>query len=454
MSRKYQQLRLNAKRIAYTLKHSITKKLLVVVFSIYLVVTFTVTLIHMDFEYEFSKRQTIAALKNIQIMIHDSVSQAIWEFNAAQLETILRGLYNNNYIVGVKLEIPQNKYFADMTSREIGLVEDGNNNLLFIDPDTRMAKEINNTFENLIPYSFTIYHVDALGRKLDIGKMYLYSSNKIVFAQVKISYLLMIINAVIKTISLWIFFLWAGYYFISKPLAQLTEAIKQLASGKHTELTAKPVKPEQKTEINILFETFNDMTKKLQQTQNKLRYSTNRLNNIFDTMPSALVSVNSEYLIQGWNKYMVQITGIETNTAIGKNLKLIFPTFNEYTYLIQDALRDNKEQQLQHAKIDHSKDTENRLYHITVYPIKAISPPESVIRIDDVTEQVKNEAGMAQVEKLASVGASIAGVAHEINNPLGSIMQSSQNILRRIDPNLESNKQIATALNLDFKYTV
>ncbi len=400
-------------------------------------------------EYELSKRQTIAALKNVQTMIHDSVSQAIWEFNSAQLETILRGLYNNNYVVGVKLEVPQNKYFADMTSREIGLVEDDNGNLIYTDPDNNTTKPVKRTFEYLIPYSFVIHHVDALGRDLTIGKMYLYSSNRIVFAQVEISYLLMIINGIIKTISLWIFFLWAGYYYISKPLVQLKEAIKQLASGKHPELIAKQANPKQKTEINILFDTFNDMTKNLQQTQDKLRYSTNRLNNIFDTMPSALVSINSAYIIQGWNKYMVQITGIETNTAIGKSLHDIFPAFIEYAYLIQDSLRDNKEQQLQHVKIDHSKETESRLYHITVYPIKAISPPEAVIRIDDVTEQAKAEAGMAQVEKLASVGASIAGVAHEINNPLGSIMQSSQNILRRIDPNLESNKQVAINLNLD-----
>ena len=68
MSRRLQQLRLDIKRVAYVLKHSITRRLLYVVFSIYLIVTVTVTLIHMDFEYEFTKHTTFAALKNIQAM--------------------------------------------------------------------------------------------------------------------------------------------------------------------------------------------------------------------------------------------------------------------------------------------------------------------------------------------------------------------------------------------------
>ncbi len=106
---------------------------------------------------------------------------------------------------------------------------------------------------------------------------------------------------------------------------------------------------------------------------------------------------------------------------------------------------------MQHVKLQHVQNSGHRLFHIAVYPVSGVFPPEAVIRIDDVTEQVKQENDLAQVEKLASVGASIAGVAHEINNPLGSIMQSTQNIMRRIDPNLEANKQAAEPLHLDLQ---
>lgn len=448
----FSQIRLEMKRIAYILKHSIIRRLLIVVFSIYLVVTLSVTIIHMDFEYELSKHQTMATLKNIQEMIQDSISQAIWEFNSAQIETIMAGLFSNEYIVGVKLEVPQNDLFQDNSNLSLGLIEGNNGELIYIDPDTKKAEPFTSTFERLIPDSFTLTYQDALGRNIRVGKMVLYSSNKVVFDMVKESYLLILLNAAIKTLSLWIFILWAGYYFISKPLLQLTEAIKQLAKGDwKSELIYKTRNKKTKTEINSLFDSFNEMTRSLQLAQDKLKYSRNRLNSIFDTTPSALAAVNSKYIIQGWNKDMAALTGVENRKAIDKNLLTIFPAFSEYEYLFQQALKENRHQQVQHVKIAQVTDSIHRLFHIAVYPVTGIYPAEAVIRIDDVTNQVKQENDMAQVEKLASVGASIAGVAHEINNPLGSIMQSTQNILRRIDPNLEANKIVAASVEVDLQ---
>lgn len=448
----FNQIRLEIKRIAYILKHSITRRLLIVVFSIYLVVTLSVTLIHMDFEYEFSKNQTMATLKNIQAMTQDSISQAIWEFNTVQLETILHGLFSNEYIVGVKLEVPQNDFFSEMKDMSLGMVEDAKGELVYIDPNSKSSTPVTSTFERLIPDEFTLTYEDALGRNIRVGKMVLYSSNKVVFDMVKESYLLIILNAIIKTMSLWIFILWAGYYFISKPLLQLTEATKQLAKGDwKSELIYKTRNKKQTTEINTLFDSFNEMTRSLLQAQDKLKNSRNRLNNIFDTTPSALAAVNNKGIIQGWNKYMAELAGVDSKHATDQDLLKVFPAFDEYEYLFQEALKENKHKTVQHVKLQHVENSAHRLFHIAVYPVSGVYPPEAVIRIDDVTEQVKQENDLAQVEKLASVGASIAGVAHEINNPLGSIMQSTQNIMRRIDPNLDANRQTAEPLQLDLQ---
>ncbi len=73
----------------------------------------------------------------------------------------------------------------------------------------------------------------------------------------------------------------------------------------------------------------------------------------------------------------------------------------------------------------------------------------AVIRMDDITERIRIEQMMVQTEKMLSVGGLAAGMAHEINNPLSIIMQSAQNILRRVSKELPANRTEAEELGLD-----
>ena len=52
---------------------------------------------------------------------------------------------------------------------------------------------------------------------------------------------------------------------------------------------------------------------------------------------------------------------------------------------------------------------------------------------------------MVQTEKMMSVGGLAAGMAHEINNPLGGMLQSLQNVIRRLSPGLAANETEAVA---------
>ena len=56
---------------------------------------------------------------------------------------------------------------------------------------------------------------------------------------------------------------------------------------------------------------------------------------------------------------------------------------------------------------------------------------------------------MVQTEKMMTVGGLAAGMAHEIHNPLSGVLQSSQNILRRLSSELPANQATADDLGLD-----
>jgi PAS domain S-box-containing protein len=69
----------------------------------------------------------------------------------------------------------------------------------------------------------------------------------------------------------------------------------------------------------------------------------------------------------------------------------------------------------------------------------------------DVTEQKKIQEMMIQSEKMISVGGIAAGIAHEINNPLGIVLQASQNLVTRTRPDFPKNMEVAQKLGLDLE---
>ena len=102
------------------------------------------------------------------------------------------------------------------------------------------------------------------------------------------------------------------------------------------------------------------------------------------------------------------------------------------------------------------KDEEPRHYALTFYPLMGGAGRGVVIRIDDITQRLSLEEMMVQSEKMLSVGGLAAGMAHEINNPLGAILHNVQNIRRRLSPelpkNLEQAEQIGVTLETVNKY--
>lgn len=61
----------------------------------------------------------------------------------------------------------------------------------------------------------------------------------------------------------------------------------------------------------------------------------------------------------------------------------------------------------------------------------------------DVTERLRIEEIMAQTEKMSMISSMAAGMAHEINNPLGAILQHAQNIERRVSVDIPANWKAA-----------
>jgi PAS domain S-box-containing protein len=74
---------------------------------------------------------------------------------------------------------------------------------------------------------------------------------------------------------------------------------------------------------------------------------------------------------------------------------------------------------------------------------------QTVVIMNDLTERKIQQEMLIQTEKMMSLGAMAAGMAHEINNPLGIILQGIQGALSRLEPTIKKNRETAIRLGTD-----
>jgi signal transduction histidine kinase len=93
------------------------------------------------------------------------------------------------------------------------------------------------------------------------------------------------------------------------------------------------------------------------------------------------------------------------------------------------------------------------MYLLDVYssPVLSDESGGTVILISDITERVNMEEYIIQSEKMATMGGLVAGIAHEINNPLAGILQNIQVLSNRINTEQPKNKEILNKYGLDIE---
>ncbi len=231
---------------------------------------------------------------------------------------------------------------------------------------------------------------------------------------------------------------------LSAPIVNLSEGAEAVSKG-DLDFHIKPVT---KDEIGILTEMFNKMTISLKTHRENLEHMRLYLKNIIDSMPSILIGVDVNGFVTQWNAEAERKTSVESADAIGKSLPDLFPQFEKDLELFKESIKQKSPQKVEKVL---AKIKDNVQYtDIMIYPLVANGVEGAVIRMDDVTSRVRIENMMMQTEKMMSVGGLAAGMAHEINNPLGGILLGSQNIIRRFSDSFQSNVKTAEECGINF----
>lgn len=182
----------------------------------------------------------------------------------------------------------------------------------------------------------------------------------------------------------------------------------------------------------------------------ELKRVRNYLVGIIDSMPSILICVDHDRQVTQWNLQARNLTGFDLKDVLGRRIEEVFPQFEPLVDRLNQVIVTEKPQMAEMKMGDSGKSP--RYYDLMIFPLFNAGVLEgAVLRIDDVTEQRNLEEIMIQTEKMMTVGGLAAGMAHEINNPLGAVIQSVQNIERRLSTELPANHESAGEVGLDME---
>ncbi|OGR40594.1 MAG: hypothetical protein A2051_09240 [Desulfovibrionales bacterium GWA2_65_9] len=222
-----------------------------------------------------------------------------------------------------------------------------------------------------------------------------------------------------------------------------SELIDSKGGHHNVQLTVAMI-PGTKTSVAALY----DITEQKRAVE-ELRQSEEKFSRIFEMAPECISFIRlKDSVVIAANAAFETITGHKQEEAIGRAATEMG---------VWDAPGMHKEFMQRLMAEGHVKDFEFLLRRkdgelrrvVNSAQLVAIAGEECFISvIHDITDERKMQELLIQSEKMMSVGSLAAGIAHEINNPLGIVHQAVQNLILRTSPEQKKNLETAASLGL------
>lgn len=160
---------------------------------------------------------------------------------------------------------------------------------------------------------------------------------------------------------------------------------------------------------------------------------------IVDTTPSAIFAVDRDGVLQELNPGGQRILERDAEQLIGRHFRELLPPEDQVRGIppLEAVLRGELETAEYETRIRRPSGEVRHLHaHLAaIVENGAVRGAHGIAR--DITEELKKEQHLRRVERLATIGTLIGGVAHELNNPLQAIGSFASLLLEEDRPERE-----------------
>ncbi|MRR49876.1 MAG: diguanylate cyclase [Rhodocyclaceae bacterium] len=224
---------------------SLTGRLFKLVFGWYLALAIAVTSVQLALEYSSINHGINNDLESLGRSFAPSLSDALWAFDQLQLSVMAQGIVQTSYVTGVRIESADG--YALATAGELPPINDIAGTGL------------------LAPYQrkhFPLEVTTPRGERKQIGEFVLYSDRSVALERIKYSFMVILINSLIKTAGLWLIFYLVITRSLARPLADLTRVVSRV------EFAADTVEPialdyKHQDELGRLLATMHKMQERV-----------------------------------------------------------------------------------------------------------------------------------------------------------------------------------------------
>jgi signal transduction histidine kinase/DNA-binding response OmpR family regulator/HPt (histidine-containing phosphotransfer) domain-containing protein len=232
---------------------TLARRLLYTMLPWYLLLVLSLTLLQLGLQYIAVSRAIASDLASLGRTIEPGATQAAWELDGEQLDTIAQGVRQNAIVSNVVMWNAAGEIIASAGERPGP------------GADTRPFLQ-RQYMREVIP----LLHADRYGNPLAIGRVQLAADNDVLWERIKSSFFGVLLNSVLVSTGLWLIFVWTIRHRLSTSVTGVARALRQRRDAR-VDAPFAPIDYPYNDELGQLVAALNESHARLSESMRELR---------------------------------------------------------------------------------------------------------------------------------------------------------------------------------------